>query len=171
MGAFFNQTGYEGHVRAVARLTSISPSAASKALAELEGEGILESREVGRNRLYRLADTAIARSAEDLYAKTAGIEALVQRELNDLSGAEGVYLIGSYASRSQRPGSDIDVLIVGNPDREELDVRISAIEAVLHRDVNPSTVTVEEFENPSSGFARTVRSRPMIAIKPVERTD
>ncbi len=167
MGAFFNQTGYEGHVRAVARLTSISPSAASKALAELAGEGILESREVGRNRLYRLADPAIARSAQDLYAKTAGIEGLIQRELQGLSGAEGVYLIGSYAAGTQRRGSDIDVLVVGNPDREDLEARIIAIEAKVRREVNPSTLSLEEFQHPVSGFARTVRQRPMVALKAV----
>lgn len=67
--AFFSRRGLESHVRETARLVGGGVSAVGRELTRLEGEGILESRTVGRNRLYRMSDSAVARAARDLFYK------------------------------------------------------------------------------------------------------
>lgn len=67
--AFFARRGLESHVRETARLVGAGVSAVGRELDRLEGEGILESRTVGRNRVYRNSGSPVALAARDLFNK------------------------------------------------------------------------------------------------------
>lgn len=106
------------HVSEVARLAKTSKSRASECLKELTEKGVFESKVVGRNVIYSLSPTALAKSV---------VEALRQEEnlLNEISKSFvneikkiknkpiSVALFGS-ALRELKFESDIDFFIVGN---------------------------------------------------------
>lgn len=61
-------------------------------------------------------------------------------EFAGLDGIEAVYLLGSWAARHAgmrgRPPADIDVLVIGAPDRDDLDEAAQRAGAHLAREVN-----------------------------------
>jgi predicted nucleotidyltransferase len=81
-------------------------------------------------------------------------------------GITAAYIYGSWAARherqaGQRPAGDIDVLILGEPDRDQLYAALSAAEERLGRPVQ-ATIRDPAWLNSGSGaFHDTVTSRPL----------
>ena len=79
-------------------------------------------------------------------------------------------MYGSWAARlhgvaGRRPVGDIDVLVLGEPDRSELFAARSGVEMRLGRPVN---VTIRDADWLTSGtgtFHATVTQRPMVTIE------
>ena len=97
-----------------------------------------------------------------------GPAAVVGPALAGIPGIERAYLIGSWAARySGEPGvapDDIDVLVVGTPDRGEVYKAAMALTDVLKREVNPTIVSPERWESSEEGFIRDVRISPLVAL-------
>ncbi len=60
----------------------------------------------------------------DIVREVAGAPIILRRHLSGLSDDERVVIFGSYARGSLIPDSDVDVLIVGKPDRDDLTDRL-----------------------------------------------
>jgi predicted nucleotidyltransferase len=89
--------------------------------------------------------------------------------LHDVSGVAAVYIYGSWAARhegqtGQRPVGDIDVLVLGEPDREQLYAALSAAEERLARPVQATIRNRAWLESGSGAFHDTVTSRPMLKL-------
>lgn len=114
--ALFMSPDTEWTGRQLARAAGVSPTQAMAALRVLEWEGICWQRVVGRASLWRLDKRHILfpslRQLARLDETARG--ALRQRLDRALrkSGAEEAYLFGSVAERREKPGSDVDVLVV-----------------------------------------------------------
>lgn len=82
---------------------------------------------------------------------------------------DAAYIYGSWAANyagqpSKRPVGDIDVLILGAPDRDELYGALTAAEERLGR---PVQVTIRDpawLETGTGAFHDTVTSRPMVQL-------
>lgn len=134
---FFARPGVEQHVRDVARSLGRSAPAVSRELRRLEDEGILRSRTIGPIRLYRVnAESPIAEEVRRLVQRTIGVEAVLRDALGAVPGLEEALLFGSYAKRTERATSDLDVLVIGDVDRERLSERLVDAEQLLKRDIN-----------------------------------
>src|SRR5262249_50669811 len=113
---FFVQPGRRAHVREVARELGTVASAVGRELQKLEAAGVLTSDAVGRARVYRLnEESAVARDAASLFQRTEGIEVVLRQAISGVPGIAYAWLFGSHVDRTERPGSDLDLLIVGNP--------------------------------------------------------
>ena len=134
--AFFNRSGLAVHVRELARQVGASAPTVSKELASLQAGGVLQSRSVGRSLEYRLLEGPITDATRTLFQRTVGVEALLRQALDPLPGIESAVIHGSYAGGSDRPDSDIDLIVVGGPDRIELADRLAAVEREVGRPVN-----------------------------------
>jgi hypothetical protein len=66
-------------------------------------------------------------------------------------------------------------MVLGEPDVDAVYEACTRVEAVVHRPVNPTILTLEEFAEPS-GFLDDVRSGPAVAVigerstRPVRRS-
>jgi predicted nucleotidyltransferase len=135
----------------------------------LEAAGLVDSYWVGRQRLVR--PNAESPYFDDLFGllMTAfGPAALVGPALADVEGIERAFLFGSWAARySGEHGTapdDIDVLVVGTPDRSAVYRVAASLANVLNREVNPTIVSRERWEAAEEGFIRDVRSSPLVAL-------
>lgn len=136
-----------------------------------EAAGLLVTRRVGRTRLVRanLASPYFAGLSEVL-TRAFGPPAVLAEALAAVRGLEAAYLFGSWASRFQgiegpRPVEDIDLLVLGEPDRDELYARIDGATQRLGRQVQ---VTIREADWLDAGegvFHDTIVSRPMVPIE------
>jgi hypothetical protein len=84
-----------------------------------------------------------------------------------------VYIYGSWAARySGEPGRiprDVDVLIIGDVDEDDLYDAARAAERQLGREVNMHRVSRDAWEaSADDPFLDTVRSRPLVQLK-IER--
>src|SRR4029078_4301769 len=88
---------------------------------------------------------------------------VLAEELGRIDGIESAFLYGSFAARMLGGAGlaphDIDVMVLGEPDVDAVYEACTRVEAAVHRPVNPTILTPEEFAA-SSGFLDNVRSGP-----------
>jgi predicted nucleotidyltransferase len=145
-------------------------------LPALQRAGIVAVQQVGRSKLVS------ANTAAPFYAFLRGLLEVVEGppvvlagELSALPGISEAYVYGSWAARATGvPGAmpaDIDVLIIGAPDRLELADALGRAGLKLRRDVNPLVVTTTAWEKPTDAFLRGLRTKPLVAIALTGGTD
>lgn len=135
-------------------------------LAEAE---LIRERRIGRARLVRAnQDHPLTPSLTELLTLTYGPPAVLPAILNGLKGLERAYLYGSWAARRLgEPGpfpEDVDVLVIGEVSRRAAGrVQAEAAE-VLRREVNLTVLPRDEWDNPTTGFAKTVRDGALVEL-------
>ncbi len=173
LAAFFARSGVVAHPRELARQIRRPPQVVGRELRGLEAAGILTSETIGRARRYRVDDASpIAAEIRSLVAKTIGIEARLRAALATVPGVEEAYLYGSYARGTERPTSDLDVLVVGAIDRARLSERLVELEQDLGRDINVTAYERAELDalrQADDPFLADVVAGPRIRLLPVER--
>jgi predicted nucleotidyltransferase len=125
------------HPRELARRLGHPSQVVGRELRRLEEAGILVSETVGRVRRYRVdVSSPIAGDVRGLVLRTIGAEALISASLAGVAGIEEAWIFGSHARGTERPSSDIDLLVIGPVDRAALSERLVDVEQELGRDVN-----------------------------------
>lgn len=133
---------------------------------------LARQRRVGSARLVRAAtDSPLARPLTDILALTYGPMPVLTEALRDVSGIEHAFIYGSWAARYQgeygRIPNDVDVLVVGDANRNELFEIATDAGEVLRREVNIHRIPPSEWddtENPS-GLVRSIRERPLVELR------
>lgn len=168
LGAFFYRPGLRTHPRELARQLAVAVPVVARELDRLERSGVLRSERIGRTRQYTLDEgSAIAKDARALFQKTMGVEALLRGALEDVDGVEEAAIFGSYADHSDTSQSDVDLLIIGRPDRARLSERLARVEEAIGREINVVRLTRAEFERErgdGSGFLSEVMTGHRIPL-------
>ncbi|MET8414415.1 ArsR family transcriptional regulator [Streptomyces sp. NPDC005134] len=132
--------------------------------------GILSDRRVGRTRMLTArTDTPLARPLTELIAASFGPLPLLTEALRAVPGVDRAYIYGSWAARhAGEPGpppADVDVLVVGTPDPDELFDVAEFAGRRLRREVNMHRVPAASWDTPSSDpFLTSVRERPLLEL-------
>jgi predicted nucleotidyltransferase/DNA-binding HxlR family transcriptional regulator len=155
------------HVRELARLTGASPGSLHRELRALADLGLLVRQEIGRQVHYRAnSRSPVYEDLSNFLRKTAGVADVLRDTLAGLGKKiEFAFVFGSLASGSERPASDIDVMVLGSATFADLTLALSEAASRLRREVNPTALTTREFAKrlgQGDGFARRVASGPRI---------
>jgi len=152
-----------------ARLGTPYPSV-HREIVRAEAAGLVSSRKVGNTRLVR-ANTASPyfSGLAEVLTRAFGVPRVLAEALRSIGGIASAFVYGSWAARfvgseGQRPVEDIDLLVLGEPDRDRLYGALEGVEARLGR---PVQVTIREADWLATGegsFHDTVVSRPMVPI-------
>lgn len=113
----------------------------------------------------------------DLVAVAFGPRFVVAEEFADLEGLVELAVFGSWAARysGERgpvPG-DVDVLVVGPVDRTTVYDAADRAARRLHREVNPTVMSVQRWTMPqdtADPFVRDLRARPLVRLYPPDVT-
>lgn len=159
----------ELHVREVARRSGLSAPGVAHELRLLEGLGIVAARRVGRQKLYRMnADSPLFSELTSIMRKTAGLADLIRAALLPLDQQiELAYIYGSMASGKTRPGSDVDVMIVGTASSMDVSAALEDASRELGREVNATVYAPDEYASKVSlgrGFPFTAHSGARIML-------
>lgn len=125
---------------------------------------------VGNNRMLRAnTDSVVARPLTDLLAVTFGPQPLLTQALTGVTGIERAFIYGSWAARYQGHAGgiprDIDVLVVGDADPDDLADAVEVVAARLNREVNVRRVRPDRWANPADDpFLQSVQSRPLVEL-------
>lgn len=142
---FFTNPEGNFYVRELARLLNEDVSNLAKELIKLEKEGIFESEIRGKTKYYHLnKNYPLYKQLKEIIFKTTGIEGGIKKELAKLKKINQAFLFGSFAMGEADSQSDIDLLIIGDPDPEQLSDKISKLEDRFSREINYIVMTEEE---------------------------
>jgi DNA-binding transcriptional ArsR family regulator len=154
----------------ISRLTSAPHPSVYREVERAEQAGLVTTRKVGNTRLVR-ADTGSPYFAglAEVLTRAFGVPAVLAEVLRPVSGIEQAYVYGSWAARhdgqpGQRPVADIDVLVLGTPDRDQLYDALGGAEQRLGRPVEATVRDADWLSSGSGSFHDTVTSRPMVKL-------
>jgi predicted nucleotidyltransferase len=159
----------EHTVTSLAIRAGTSLATALREIERAEAARIVTTRRLGNTRLVR-ADTAnpLYRPYSEIVLATYGPPAIIRQEVAGIAGIEQLYLFGSWAARysgeAGRAPNDLDVLVVGDPDRQAV---YEAAERAERRIGLPVQVTLRPeraWESSDDPFLAEIRSRPLVSL-------
>jgi predicted nucleotidyltransferase len=93
---------------------------------------------------------------------------VIREEFATIDRAEQLFIFGSWAARyagEQGPAPrDVDVLIIGTPDRDEVYEAARRAQERLGREINTTVREAGQWHGAQDGFARQLRSSPLVEI-------
>jgi DNA-binding transcriptional ArsR family regulator len=148
----------------------VSQSTVSREADRLADTGlVLEERRGGLRLLRANLDTPLTGPLTDLLALTYGPVAVLGDLLAAVPGVAEAYIYGSWAARYRGEAGpvprDVDVLVVGDADEDELFDSARAAERRLGREVSIHRVAAKQWHSPGRDpFLASVRSRPLVPV-------
>lgn len=132
---------------------------------------LLTEERVGRARRVRAnQDNPLYRPLTDLVTLTYGPKPVLEQQLGNIAGIDHAYIYGSWAARysgeTGRPPNDVDVLVVGTADRDEIFDAAGRAGRLLAREVNVNTIRAAAWAatTPRDPFLRQVKTRPLVEL-------
>lgn len=135
------------HVRELARQTGTSAGTLHRELSKLAEAGLLLRERQGNQVLYQANRACpVFEELAGLFRKTSGAVSVLQQALQGLKPQiRFALLFGSLARGTETPGSDVDVLIVGDAGFAEVVKALYPAQELLQREINPVVYSDSEF--------------------------
>jgi len=144
---FFLNPAAEHYVRELAGILKVDPTNLSRELSRLERDGLFTLRVRGNQKHFRLnAKYPLFHEVRGIVLKSAGIVPMLRRALSGVPKIKDAYLYGSLAKKQSDKHSDIDILIIGEPDLDVLEAAVRHLERSLRREVNYTLFDEREFK-------------------------
>ena len=152
-----------------ARTATPHPSV-HREIQRAEAAGLVTSRKVGNTRLVRANTTSpYYPGLAEVLTRAFGVPAVIGHALKGIAGVDEAFVYGSWTARhagelNDRPVGDIDLLILGQPDRDTLYAALGPVEQRLGR---PIQVTIRDagwLVSGTGSFHDTITTRPMLQL-------
>ena len=154
----------------IARLTGAPHPSVFREVERAQRAGLVTSRKVGNTRLVR-ADVSgpYYSGLAEVLTRAFGVPAVLAAELSGIHGIASALVFGSWAARHAgqdgvRPVGDIDVLVLGDPDRDALYEAADRAERRLGRPVQMTIRDASWLMSGSGSFHDTITNRPMVEL-------
>ena len=162
--------GLELSLTEIAARTGAPHPSVYREIQRAEQAGLVTTRKMGNMRLVR-ANTASPYypGLADVLTRAFGVPAVLAEVLRPVGGIAAAYIYGSWAARhegqaGQRPVGDIDVLVLGEPDRDRLYDALSTAEERLGRPIQATIREPAWLDSGTGAFHDTVVSRPLLKL-------
>lgn len=169
---FLASDGGGKSLQEIATATDVPVSTVHREVDRLEQHGVVTSTRFARARVVRAnRQSPVFDELRSLVLKTYGPPQVIAAKLVVIPGITEAYIFGSWAAlEAGEPAApiDVDVLIVGSPSALDVDTACAEASDLLGREVQPTVVSEERWRRAESGFLRTVSSRPLVQILPVQ---
>ena len=141
-----------------------------------EQAGIVETWKDGNVRRVRaLTRHPLYGAMSQIVLSAYGPPIVVAEEFEGIGGVDAVVLFGSWAARhaghAGRMPNDIDVLVIGNPDRDAVDHAAARVERRLSFPTQAVVRTRDQWESNEESFIKEVKHRPLHVILVGEAAD
>jgi len=157
------------YIRELERKINEEAKNISRELQNLETLGLLISEKQKNHRFYSVNEKFfLYPELKGIIFKKTGVLGLLKEAVAKLKGIESAFIYGSYATGKETESSDVDLMIIGNPDLTELNEVISKLEDRLNREINYMCFDREEYEErkkPKDAFISGILSEEKIVLK------
>jgi uncharacterized protein len=148
LGWLFTHTDERFFVRQLTNILKEDSTNISRELARLEKMGVLTLTTSGRQKYYQAnSRSPVFNELHGLMIKTAGIADIIRRNLKP--SAENIklaFIFGSLAKKSETRASDIDLMIIGDADYDQVTDGLKQAQETLSREINSVIYPVIEFQ-------------------------
>lgn len=156
----------------LSKLTGTSLPTAVREIDRLVASNFALDRPVGRNRNIRVNQShPLFRPMQEIITYAYGPKAVMEPLIAGLAGLERAFIFGSWAARVQGiPGpdpKDVDVLLIGAPDRMAILKVAEEASLKLGREVSLQVVSADVWAQGADPFVKTVRARPLVELSVV----
>lgn len=165
---FFTNPSQKYYVRELERLLGYSVGSIHRELLKFKKDSLFNTQKVG-NLLYYSLNTKhpLFNELKSIVSKTAGVEGSLKKILRSIEKIEIAFIYGSFANKKEKAMSDIDIMIIGNPNTSNLNEKIMILEKLLKREINPTIYSSKEYKDKKkakSGFIIDLLKNPKIML-------
>jgi len=172
LALFFTNPSKSYYLRELQRMIGYSAGSIRRELLRFQTDNLFTTQKVGNLLYYHLNTThPLFKELKSIVSKTVGVEGSLRKELSSIKEIKTAFIYGSFASKREKAGSDIDLMIIGNPDISSLNEKIARLEEKLKREINITTYSPEEYKNRrkvKSGFILDLLKNPKIMLAGTE---
>lgn len=171
LATLFGHPDREWALEELARTCAEPYQTVSGEIRRLQSGGLVATRAIGRSKLVRADESSpyFAPLAQ-LALMSFGPPLVVSEELADLAGVEQTFIFGSWAARYDGQSGpvphDVDVLLVGTPDRDAVDDAARRAQSRLGREVNVTLRSRQRWEHDQDAFTVQLRTSPLLQVFP-----
>jgi len=168
LAALLLQPDREASIADIARETGADPGNLHAEVERLVQAGILADRRVGRTRLLRASDSPLVHPLANLLVLGYGPKVAAEEALRDIPGIAHAYIGGSWAARYRgeagRFPHDVDVIVVGSPDRDDVtEAVVNAMRAIGH-DAQVIFRSPTAWRDARDAFTRTAKASSLVEL-------
>ena len=165
---FFTNPSKRYYLRELQRMLGYSAGSIRRELLRFQKDNLFTTQKVGNLLYYRLNTThPLFKELKSIVSKTVGVEGSLRKALSSVKKIKTAFIYGSFASKKQKADSDIDLMIIGNPDVSTLNEKISRLEKKLEREITITTYSRDEYKTKrkmKSGFILELLKNPKILL-------
>ena len=144
---FFTNPDKAFYMQEMGRILNKKPGIFQRTLNNLVSEGILESEFKANARYFKVnRDYPLFKELKNIVFKTVGIKGSIEDSLKGVGDIRLAFIYGSYAKAKEDYLSDVDIVIIGSPNEDDLVKRLDKLEEKLQRDINYKLYAINEFK-------------------------
>lgn len=144
----------------IVRELKLPVSAVQNELKKLTDVGLLTSEREANIRFYKVNTSfPLFEELKSIVYKTTGLADVLKEDLAKLGNVEVAFIYGSVAKNTEDVRSDIDLMVIGKPDFDQLTDTVTKAESQLTREINFNIINQAEWQKKLSqkkGFVPSV---------------
>lgn len=161
---FFTNPSKKYYLRELERMLGYSAGSIRRELLRFQKDDLFNIQMVG-NLLYYSLNTnhPLFKELKSIVSKTVGVEGSLKKALSSIKKIKIAFIYGSFATKHERAASDIDLMIIGDPDTSSLNEKIAELEKRLKREINPTLYSLKDYKakkRAKSGFVLELLKNP-----------
>jgi len=168
LALFFTNPSKKYYLREIQRILGYSAGSIRRELLKFQRDNLFNTQREGNLLYYALnMEHPLFKELKAIVAKTVGIEGSLRNALSSVEKIRIAFIYGSFAGKREKGTSDIDLMIIGNPDTSQLNEKIAALEKRLKREINPTIYSLPEYKakkKAKSGFIMDLLKNPKIMV-------
>jgi predicted nucleotidyltransferase len=169
LGYLYVHAGKAFSLADISRGTATPQATVSREVDRLSKAGLVAASTAGRMKLAEAnTDSPYFSDLQSILLKATGPATLLREHLSRVAGIQEAYIFGSWARRYEGelgpPPADIDVVVVGDVDPDDVDATCRAIEHSLRMEVNPVLLAPREWRSRRSPFVRQLRNAALVPL-------
>lgn len=157
----------------VARRLGVPASTLHPEVRRLVTAQLIEARSVGRTKMLSANRRhPLTRVLTELLTLTYGPRHAVAEAFEGLAGVQRVLIFGSWAARYQGehgpPPNDLDVLVIGAPQRADVYDAADRVQQRIGLEVNPVLRRPEDWASDGDPLVRQIKSGLQVTVLPAD---
>jgi predicted nucleotidyltransferase len=135
------------YIQEIGRILGKKPGIFQRTLNNLEKEGILVSEYKANARYFKTnKNYPLYKELKSIVFKTVGVSGSLKEALKKVGGINFSFIYGSYAKAKENYLSDIDLVVIGNPNEDLLIKELDKLEDALSREINYKLYSLKDFK-------------------------
>ncbi len=167
LSLLFLNPGRTYHFREIRDIIGSGSGAVHRELANLVEAGLVTLKKQANQHRYRVnRESPVFQELHSFFKKTTGLPHQIGKALEKLkTEIRLAFIFGSYASGEFRPESDVDLMVIGDVEFQDLISAIHGIQEKTGREINPVVYSKGSFSDRlDSGFIKGIMKSPKLYL-------